>query len=195
MGLGPTLVGGVIGALAGMVLHVIVESATDLEAPWFAVIIGLLTGLGVHQANKSLAGRVSYLRGAVAAAIALAAIVGSTPLISFVAKGREREAATAARRTTEGDEAPDAADADPSEAGDDAEAAAEDHGRTVSQGAEFPAHEGQPMRPDDFNVWQFVFMAIGTFIAYEFGRGTGATATVTSEPPSDEPPTATDPSN
>jgi hypothetical protein len=25
-----------------------------------------------------------------------------------------------------------------------------------------------------FNVFQFVYMAVGTFIAYEFGRGTGA---------------------
>jgi hypothetical protein len=195
MGLGPTLVGGAIGAAVGVVLHLIVESTTGLEAPWFAVIIGLLTGLGVHQANKSLAGRVSYLRGAIAAAIALAAIVGSTPLISYVAKGREREAAAAVRTTTERDAASDAGEADESATGDEAEPAAEDRGRVVSQATEFPAHEGQPMRPDDFNVWQFVFMAVGTFIAYEFGRGTGATATTTSEPPSEEPPIATDPSN
>ena len=70
--MGPTLVGGIIGAAVGIGLHLIVEMTTGAEATWFAVVIGLLTGLGVHQANKSLAGRVSYLRGAVAAAIALA---------------------------------------------------------------------------------------------------------------------------
>lgn len=194
MGLGPTLVGGVIGAIVGVVLHLIVEFTTGLEAPWFAVVIGLLTGLGVHQANKSLAGRVSYLRGAVAAAIALAAIVGSTPVISLVAKGREREAMAAAKLAGS-EAAPDADGAEASRSDGAATRATDDRERAMRQVAEFPAHEGQPMRPKEFPVWQFVFMAIGTFIAYEFGRGTGATATRPSEPPSDEAPIATDPSN
>jgi hypothetical protein len=178
-----------------MVLHLIVEISTGIEAPWFAVVIGLLTGLGVHQANKSLAGRVSYLRGALAAAIALAAIVGSTPLISMVAKGREREAA-AAVRGEERDAASDATAEGAGEAGADATAdREEDRGRAVSQSGELTEHLGRPMRPDDFNVWQFVFMAVGTFIAYEFGRGTGSSGAPPSEAPSDEPMTVTDPSN
>ena len=66
MGLGATLVGGIIGAAVGMGLHLFLEVGLQMEAPWFAIVIGLLTGLGVRQANKSLAG-VSYLRGAIAA--------------------------------------------------------------------------------------------------------------------------------
>ena len=194
MGLGPTLVGGAIGAVAGMILHLIVESTTHMEAPWFAVVIGLLTGLGVHQANKSLAGRVSYLRGAVAAAIALAAIVGSTPLISFVAKGREREAAAAAR-TAGREAASDAEEGDDSPRNGEATVASNEREGAVSRNAELPAHMGQPMRPKEVNVWQFLFMAVGTFIAYEFGRGTGRSAAPPSEAPPAEPMTVTDPSN
>jgi hypothetical protein len=195
MGLGPTLVGGAIGAVAGMVLHLIVELTTGLEAPWFAVVIGLLTGLGVHQANKSLAGRVSYARGALAAAIALAAIVGSTPLISMVAKGREREAAAAVH--SEGrDVAQDvaASDADGSETDGEPADRADDRARAVSQIGELTEHQGRPMR-QEINVWQFLFMAVGTFIAYEFGRGTGSSGRPQSEAPPEEPMTVTDPSN
>jgi hypothetical protein len=193
MGLGPTLVGGAIGAAVGMALHLIVETTTHYEAPWFAVIIGLLTGLGVHQANKSLAGRVSYLRGAVSAAIALAAIVGSTPLISMIAKNKEAALSTAAAPAGR-----DAAATDGEGADADAEGAAATEAvaaRDRARGSGGVEHIGAPMRPPgEFNTLQFVFMALGTFIAYEFGRGTGkGTATPAEAPP--EPVTVTDPSN
>jgi hypothetical protein len=194
MGLGPTLVGGIIGAAVGMGLHLLVEVTTGHEAPWFAIVIGLITGLGVHQANKSLAGRVSYLRGAVAAAIALAAIVGSTPLISMVARNRDASAAADADADDQADDDDAEADED-ADAGDaDAEEAPAEEERSVTAGA-----TGDPGRlgrgPAPFNVWQFVYMAVGTFIAYEFGRGSAPKAAA---PPSDqpsEPPVMTDPSN
>ena len=43
-------------------------------------------------------------------------------------------------------------------------------------------------------AWQFAFMAIGTFLAYEFGRGTGAKSHIEGELDPDQP-IATDPSN
>jgi hypothetical protein len=192
---GPTLVGGGIGAVVGMGLHLLVETTTGFEAPWFALVIGLLTGLGVHQANKSLAGRVSYLRGALAAAIALAAIVGSPQVIAkVVAKNNVPlgGAGDAAKRAAPESSSDDKADEAPTTTadGDDAEvkAAPAERGGAPSAGAQVGI-----TRSGDFNAWQFVFMAVGTFIAYEFGRGTGIGA-ATPNSPVDEP-VGMDPSN
>jgi hypothetical protein len=191
--MGPTLVGGIIGAAVGMGLHLLVEVTTAHEAPWFAIIIGLLTGLGVHQANKSLAGRVSYLRGAVAAAIALAAIVGSTPLISLVARNRDTTADSDATTEDQADEADDEADEDADDGDAAADAPVVDE-RAATAGA--PGAAAQLGRgPAPFNVWQFVYMAVGTFIAYEFGRGSAPKGPAPPAEQPSEPPVMTDPSN
>src|SRR4029079_11989735 len=80
--------GGLSGAGTCVVVHVIIETGggmhwRPLEASWFAIVIGLLTGLGVRQMNKQHMER-RYLRGAISGAIALGAIVLSTFLISIV---------------------------------------------------------------------------------------------------------------
>jgi hypothetical protein len=169
MRLGPTLVGGVIGAAVGMGLHLIVEMTTGAEAPWFAIIIGLMTGLGVHQANKSLAGNVSYLRGAVTAAIALGAIVGSTPLISKVVtrRGAAATSAKAAAAKADADEKTDEGTGDGSAA---TTIEPEVDERAMAADGSIGAARG--MAPWRVPVRH---MAVGTFIAYEFGRGTART--------------------
>jgi hypothetical protein len=191
---GPTLVGGGIGAVVGMGLHLLVESTTGFEAPWFALVIGLLTGLGVHQANKSLAGRVSYLRGAISAAIALAAIVGSPQVIATIAAkndaavGGKNNAAKPAAPAASGENRRDESAA--TTAGDDTEATA---APGELRGSPAVGAQVGITRPGDFNVWQFVFMAVGTFIAYEFGRGTGKGVATPNSPV--EEPVAVEPSN
>jgi hypothetical protein len=188
MGLGPTLVGGAIGALLGVGLHLLVETTTSFEAAWFAIVIGLLTGLGVNQANKSLAGRVSYLRGAIAAAIALAAIVGSPMMIAKVVASDRAKAPAGDRRELA---------ADDEEAGESESGPASSDPITLADAeTDHPLRDAldggnnlEIARPGEFNVWQFVFMAVGTFIAYELGRGTGKPT-----PPADSVVT-TDPTN
>lgn len=192
MSLGPTLVGGVIGAAVGVGLHLAVELTTSLEAPWFAIVIGLMTGLGVHQANKSLSGHVSYLRGAITAAIALGAIVGSTPLISRFVSPRNTLSADASKfAAREGATEEDDADEDAAATADGAEdvlAEAESRDGDRAGGGVGQAGRAAP----DFNLFQFIYMAVGTFIAYEFGRGTGASVAAGSAPV--EEPTAMEPS-
>jgi hypothetical protein len=193
MSLKPTLIGAAIGAVAGVALHLIVEMTTGLEAPWFAVIIGLATGLGVHQANKSLAGKVSYLRGAVTAAIALVAIVGSTPLISLVARNKDVAAANKAADAA-------AADAGEEEASGSASAdapAAETELVRSPTAADAGTRQQMGRLAEKYPWLQFVYMAVGTFIAYEFGRGTAKAGTnpALAETVAMEPPAATDPSN
>lgn len=193
MRLGPTLVGGVIGAAVGMGLHLIVEMTTGAEAPWFAIIIGLMTGLGVHQANKSLAGNVSYLRGAVTAAIALGAIVGSTPLISKVVTRRGTAAAAAKAVAVKADDAATADEAT-TDAATPAPAAQEQvaEERAMASGGAVGVNGPGGLAP--FNLFQFIYMAVGTFIAYEFGRGTGAHQPKPVDEPI-EPAMMTDPTN
>lgn len=184
MGVGPTLLGGIVGAAVGVGLHLVLETGMlgkPIEASWFAIVIGLLTGLGVRQANRTHMER-SYLRGAISAAIALAAILCSTLLIAEVLKKRDAAAlmkptaATAEPATGDDDEASDDASA--------GEAAAE---VTPDEQALNPALTGNAVKGGRgaFNPWQFVFMALGALVAYEFGRGGGPKPV---EAPSDVPP-------
>jgi hypothetical protein len=197
MGFVPTLVGGVIGAVVGLGLHLVVESSTGLEAPWFAIIIGLLTGLGVHQANKSLAGQVSYFRGALTAAIALAAIVGGTTLISQITARRQAQAAErVAKETSAAIAKAEDATGDATATNDTAAATTSDpetapRGRAASAGA---STVREVRRATPFNALEFIYIAVGTFIAYEFGRGSGR-KTAAAPREHAEPVMMTDPSN
>lgn len=197
MGVGPTLLGGIVGAAVGVGLHTLLETGMlgkPIEASWFAIVIGLLTGLGVRQANRTHMER-SYLRGAISGIIALAAIYGSTVLIAEVAKKRDKAVAAKPTATAgESDEvSDDAADGDEAAVAE-AETPAADADRTMN-----PALAGGVVgnpRAGDLNPWQFVFMALGALVAYEFGRGVGAPKPV--EPVDATPPEgmgrATDPS-
>jgi hypothetical protein len=175
MGLGPTLLGGAVGAAVGVGLHTLLETGMlgkPIEASWFAIVIGLLTGLGVRQANRTHMER-SYLRGALSGLIALAAIYGSTVVIAEVMKKRDQAMVTkpAAAVADADDASEDAADGDEAAAAD-AETPAADADRTMN-----PALAGGVVgnpRAGDLNPWQFVFMALGALVAYEFGRGVGA---------------------
>ena len=190
MGLGATLIGAIVGAAVGVGLHQFLEVGLQMEASWFFIVIGLLTGLGVRQANKSHMG-VSYLRGAIAGLVALGAIVGSIYLVSVLmakrdtAKPSKPIAAATEEAAEEGDEADgEAADATPAPAAEP-ERTAVAGGGAGKMGA----------RPEEFNTWQFVFMAVGAFIAYEFARGSGPPRPAAPAPEGTGEVVYTDPSN
>jgi hypothetical protein len=177
-GWGPTLIGGIVGAAVGIGLHIVLETGVlgtpPYEAAWFAIAIGLLTGLGVRWANKNHMER-SYARGAASAFIALGAIVLSTFLISKVMASRDamaKKPITGATMPADAEtdaEAGDAvgANADAADAAPAADAPADRGAAPVGQ----TDRAGRPRGPDDLNPWQFVFMALGGLVAYEFGRG------------------------
>jgi hypothetical protein len=192
---GPTLLGGIIGAAVGVGLHLVLETGIlgtrPVEASWFAIVIGLLTGLGVRQANKHHMER-SYLRGAISGFVALGAIVASTYLISQVMSKRDalsmnKPAAVAA-----------AADKEDAAAKADGEAAATAE-PAVQPAAEArgPAATGVIGRrgPEQLNPWQFVFMALGALVAYEFGRGIDHSRRIAVAEPVEPMPTATNPAD
>jgi hypothetical protein len=193
----PTLLGAIIGAAIGVGLHLLLETGVagtrPYEAIWFAIVIGVLTGLGVRMANKGHMGR-SYARGGVSGFVALGAIVLSTYLISQVmarrdALNRNKPVAAAA--------APAAADQPQTAAGANGPGAAtplpQENDTAQARGG-----TGVIGRPgaDKLNPWQFLFMAAGALIAYELGRGVEHRRTaspVEAEPAG--PATMTDPSN
>jgi hypothetical protein len=194
--IGPTLIGGLVGAAVGIGLHLALEVGASYEAPWFAIITGLATGLGVRAATKHTEPRVSYARGALTSLIALAAIVATVPLISLALDMKSKseannpraevaEADTDAEATDEaatGDEAADEAAADEPAPAESAEAA---RGAVGAPTAKMPIGRG------DFNVNQFIFMMLGALVAYPLGRGSDAEA----RPAGQGEPVAMDPSN
>lgn len=197
MGVGPTLLGGIVGAAVGVALHTVLETGMlgkPVEASWFAIVIGLLTGLGVRQANRTHMER-SYLRGALAGLIALAAIYGSAEVIANVMKKRDQAMKSKPAAAADGavEKKGDAATTDETTTAE-AETPTAEIDRTMN-----PALAGGVVgnpRAGDLNPWQFVFMALGTLVAYELGRGVGAPKIV--EPTDSTPPEgmgrATDPS-
>jgi hypothetical protein len=200
MGWGPTLLGGVAGAAVGVALHVALEMGVlgrQISAPWFVVFTGLLTGLGVRLANKSLAGRVSYMRGAVAAVIALAGILLTFPAMKYALTVRG-ESETKEALANRGENKPADADADASD--EPAEGTDVDPGErrpaNLEEGVGVVGEGGRMPNPQDFNLKMAIYMALGALLAYDFGRGVGArrAAPESSAPPPDEP-VATDPSN
>ncbi|MBX3432683.1 MAG: hypothetical protein KF847_05135 [Pirellulales bacterium] len=180
--MGQTILGGVIGAAVGLAANIGLEIATTKEMIWFPVIIGLLTGLGVRQLNKSSAmHHASYLRGAIAAAIALAAIAGAPKVKSMViARKGAAEVAKATAAPKAGEETTEEGEAAEGEAAD---------APAIPEGPR-PGAIGQiglgkaPGGPGEPDIWQAVFMAVGAFLAYEFARGAGAPAPVAA--PSDQ---------
>jgi hypothetical protein len=172
--LAPAIVGAIIGAAVGVGLHVVL--ATGMlgyrnEASWFAIVIGVLTGIGVRMACRGCMDR-SYARGALAAVVALAAIVGSSFAIREVMKRSETttKGPVAAAKTPEADAA---ANADAEDAGE-ADPAAEEPAavaRTAPPRGQIGMGAGAKGGLANPSPWEFVFMALGGLVAYELGRG------------------------
>jgi hypothetical protein len=195
-GLGSALLGGIIGAAVGVGLNVVLETGmlgTRVEASWFAVVIGVLTGFGVRMACRGCMER-NYARGAVAGLIALAAIVASSFAIREVMKRREVAPSSVAKAPAEkADGASDAGESDDDAAADAAIEEPANDDRAAKSPRPVAIGAGPPKGPSDLNPWQFVFMALGGLVAYELGRGADPSkrADVADGQPA---PPATDPS-
>ncbi|QDU55635.1 hypothetical protein [Aeoliella mucimassa] len=78
MKIGPSLIGSIVGAVVGVAAQIGVESTTGHEAMWFAIVIGVLTGLGARALAGDGLQRASYLRAGVVAIVAFVAILGGS---------------------------------------------------------------------------------------------------------------------
>lgn len=80
MGIVKSLVGGLVGGALGAVLANLIQSAAGISSPWFLLVTGLGTGLGVRAAagvNRNFA------TGVVGAVTAVIALLGSSVATSF----------------------------------------------------------------------------------------------------------------
>lgn len=92
MRLGPSLIGAVVGGVIGVAAQIGFESSIGPEASWFAIIIGLLTGLGARAMAGEGIRKASIARAALAGIIGLAAIVGGSYAASEVVRKKNSDA-------------------------------------------------------------------------------------------------------
>ena len=78
MRLGPSIIGAIVGGAVGIAIQVGVESGMGKEGAWLALVVGALTGLGARAMAGEFIKNASYMRGALAAVIGLAAIMGGS---------------------------------------------------------------------------------------------------------------------
>jgi hypothetical protein len=169
MQLGKSIVGAIIGGLVGAALCVAIIKFSGWDKMWLAILVALLTGLGVRwMANTK--GHPSYARGALTAVIAIGAYFLSFWLTTLVMTQG------AAARSTAGQEA-----ARPAEGAADAA-----NGATDTADDETPAAPSRPadtqeglgaaldmrnQRQPDRSPWEYVALGIAALVAYQLGRG------------------------
>ena len=185
MQLGKALIGAIVGAALGIGLLIAVYILFQIDHVALAIGVALLTGLGVRTL-VSTSGHASYTRGALTGILALAAYVGGWLLVAEVAKAR---AAAAPKRSVIA--APKADDklADTGAPAGDAPVVEQPRpDERGPSGAAMPKAATPGQNPLDY-VW----LAIAALVAYELGRGTGATPVETVEEPISETPAGTHP--
>jgi hypothetical protein len=199
MQLGKTLVGAVIGGLVGAAVCVAITKFTGWDKMWLAILVALLTGIGVRMLVNTT-GHASYARGALTAILAVAAYFlsfwASTLITTKGAAAREINAQAGVRQAAADDDAADddAADNDApdgdaadgeaanaangetedadDEAADNAEPAAP--ANTEEERQPLAASIPRPQRPPERSPWEYLALAIAALVAYQLGRGSEA---------------------
>jgi hypothetical protein len=110
MQLGKSLVGAVIGGLVGAAVCVAITKFTGWDKMWLAILVALLTGIGVRMLVDTR-GHASYARGALTAILAIAAYFlsfwASTLITTKGAAAREINAQAGVRQAAADDAADD----------------------------------------------------------------------------------------
>jgi hypothetical protein len=194
MQLAKALLGAIIGAVVGIVLLIVVYLTTGRDWTWLAIPFALVTGLGVRMFVDTK-GHASYVRGAMTLAFALAAYIGGwllvAPIVMARAKAIEKPAVDAAANQEPGAE--DSKDADAAdteskdEEGKDADTTdAAALPKVVVRPADSGVARAATPRPVNYSPTDIICLAIAALVAYELGRGSGAS--VPSVPPPSSSP-------
>lgn len=177
------LVGGIIGAAASAAAWFFLEYVTGREMGWLVIVVGIITGLCTAAAAGASASE-SYVRGALAVALTMIAMIGGRAVYAKVIQNisivspLEAPAHHVDNATIE---APVKVAAD-----EDAtvQPIADQRTRTV------PAHTGEARvklrKPtlDNYKEMEVVWMAVAALCAYFTGKGSGKAAPlVTDETP------------
>ena len=166
MQFGKSLVGAVIGGIVGIAILVAISYAVGWDKFWLSIIVALCTGLGVRWI-VSTQGHPSYARGALTAIVAMAAFFAYYPIMAQL-RTRQSMAQPVVLEKQAADEG-EAADAEP--------AVAEAPIEPVRMEEPMPVGEGmvRNARPLGISVLDIISLCVAAFIAYELGRGSGAT--------------------
>ena len=168
MQLGKTLVGAIIGGALGISALIAIYFATQIDQAWLAIVVAVLTGLGVRW-MVSTKGHASYARGGLTAILALVAFVVGTMLVAELAT---RQAAAAAKKpvpkASADQPAEEAREDDAGEAESAPPPADMPVDRTAMTGTPRPGNPNRGSSPMDY-IW----LAVAGLVAYELGRGSG----------------------
>lgn len=187
MQLGKTLVGAVIGGLVGAAVCVAITKFTGWDKMWLAILVALLTGIGVRLLVDTR-GHASYARGALTAILAVAAYFlsfwASTLITTKGAAAREINAQAGVLQPAGNDAAADDAadEAADGKAADDADGETDNSNDEAANNAApaAPATTRQrtdrpellrPQRQPERSPWEYLALGIAALIAYQLGRG------------------------
>ena len=195
MNFGKALVGAILGGAIGIVAHAAIEYAIG-EASWLPVVMGLIIGICVRTADRSALATASYARGALAALVALGSVFAAVTVTSSTVILSDQTGNTKIEQPQSNDPAtPQDASEEPDEDADDEVAKEEGEGEDAPAQ---PTERGVSSMPivindaplvainQEFSVWNFAFIAVGAFLAYELARGGS------NPPPQTEPATEGD---
>lgn len=180
------LICGVIGAVVAATAWLGLEFFLQKDIGWLAIAVGLVTGLSVHKGAGSVTGG-GYARGAFAALLALAAIVGGRQAYAKVMEAVNNSAAPIAVVTGTVEEADDDTS---SKVATSEETVPEVEVETISL---ISLAEKVSMRKQ-FSLMEMIWMCSAALIAYVTGKGPDVVAVEEeqAEGQTDEPPQAQD---
>ncbi|MCG8449194.1 MAG: hypothetical protein MI725_06395 [Pirellulales bacterium] len=179
------LIGGILGAAASAAAWLGLESVLEKEFGWAAILVGLVTGMAVHAAAGKPTG-VGYLRGALAAVLALAGIVGGQ-----MVKAEIMKASNAAQKVAEVPEVkPAEGQADEDEAADTEGEVAEPMEPMADMtglGDRDPTRFGKQNLKKSLSQWDMVYLCGAALVAYMIGKGSDGPKAVSEEQASETP--------
>jgi len=187
MQLGKSLLGAIIGGVLGIATLVMIHSLTGWDKAWLAIPVAIFTGVGVRW-MVATAGHPSYARGGLTAVLAILAFMVGNYVVAEVATRRaaSQQTALAPAERQQADDAGEGAGG----AGDEAPliepVRLEERSPLGGTGVRNP-------RAQQWSTWDFLWLCVAAFIAYELGRGTNAASAPrgTDVRDEEEPPPAT----
>jgi hypothetical protein len=178
MQLGRALIGAIIGAAVGIAVLVAVYMALKFDSVWLALVVAILTGLGVRM-MVATGGHASYLRGALTGIIALGAYLFGSYVVAAVMQSQASKASEATRveQPAATAEAGDSADADAATA----EAPPAEAPKTAPTAARSGGARQKMATPRNWSNLDYILLCVSALVAYELGRGTAAKPVVVGE--------------
>ena len=171
------VVGALIGALIGAVLMVVLERAVGKEFGWTVIPLGILTGIGASLAAE----KPSFVRGAFAAFLTLAAFAGGKLAASYLGQqAAERIAQVAPSEEADDDAEEEAEEVEEADSEDEAASAEEDDRAAVDamerERSRLRLEPGASVQknfetPQTGSTLDTVWLVVGAAIAYVLGRG------------------------